>query len=102
MGWRAKHFYGYIRIGDKVFQMNAKKRRPFQPLEDGQIRYPRVPYFGGEDVSGVFPWPRGIFVGCTVNAFMFGIGIFCGEGPGTGLTFLVPREGGPGSRDFPD
>lgn len=80
--------------------MNAKKM-PFQPLEDGEVRF-FVPHFGGGDVSGVFPGPRGIFVGCTVNAFIFGIGISCGEGPGTGLTFLVPREGGQGSGDFPD
>jgi len=81
--------------------MNAKKRCPFQPLGDSEVKCPRVPHFGG-DRSGGFPGPYGIFIGCTVNAFVFGIGISCGEGPGDGPTFLAPRKGGLGGRDFPD
>jgi len=77
----------------KVFQMNTKKSRPFQPLEDSEIMCPSIPHLGGHE-GGRFPGPCGIFIGCTVNGFMFGVGILCGsEGSSPcNLTFLVPRK----------
>lgn len=74
--------------------MKAKKSRPFQPLEDSEVSSGVLCFGMGNGGEG-FPGSCGIFIGCQVNAFVFGIGVLCGgEGPGLGnSTYLVPRKG---------